>query len=175
MPAKNIGVVSYPNVGETFGPHVSLADFSAIGSTFAEDMNATLYTKAWAAYDIWMNNWQNEVLIQNDYVDHGGCNVIATATFGGSGGMPTQTWNLCKWGGREIIWWLAGDTVQSGRVDILAMLNWLVDRGYLPGRSDLNSISYGWEICSTGGAPETFTISKFTLTLSQDSESRASG
>ncbi|HEX7161949.1 MAG TPA: hypothetical protein VF223_12020, partial [Trebonia sp.] len=35
--------------------------------------------------------------------------------------------------------------------------------GYLPQKSTLTDISYGWEICSTGGKPETFTLSKFTV------------
>jgi hypothetical protein len=168
-PADNIGVISYPDVGETLPSHVPLSNFSAIYSSFAEDMHATLDTKAWAAYDVWLNNWKNEILIQNDYVDHGGCSVLATATFGGAGGVPVQKWNLCRWGGSEIIWWLTGDNEQSGAVDILAMVNWLIGRGYLPERSDLDAVSYGWEICSTGGKPETFTISRFTVTAYQNS------
>lgn len=175
LPAANTAVVSYPNVGETFPAHLPLSSFSAIYSSFSEDMHATLDTKAWSAYDVWLNDFQNEILIQNDYADHGGCNVLATATFGGTGGVPRQQWNLCRWGGSEIIWWLAGNTEQSGGVDILAMVNWLIDRGYLPAQSDLAALSYGWEICSTGGVPETFTISRFTVTASRHSASPTSG
>jgi hypothetical protein len=165
MPAGNISVISFPNVGYTYATDIPVSRFSAIYSSFAEEMDATPYTKAWAAYDIWLNGWKDEVLIQNDYVDHGGCNFLASATFGGSGGVPVQTWELCKWG-KEIIWSLASGKEQSGAVDILAILNWLVKKGDLPERSDLTAISYGWEICSTGGEPETFTISRFTVTAS---------
>jgi hypothetical protein len=165
MPAGNISVISFPNVGYTYAPNTPLADFSSIDSTFTEEMNATPSTKAWAAYDIWLNNWQDEILIQNDYVDHGGCHFMATVKFGGVGGVPVQPWELCNWG-KEIIWSLADGKEQSGTVDILAILKWLAGKGYVPEQSDLTAISYGWEICSTGGKPETFTISRFTVAAS---------
>jgi hypothetical protein len=49
-------------------------------------------------------------------------------------------------------------------VDILGMMNWLVSHGYLPAGTGLNQIDYGFEICSTGGAPETFTVSGYGIT-----------
>jgi hypothetical protein len=162
MPGGNISVISFPNVGFTYTSNTPLSDFSSITSSFTEDMNATPNTKAWAAYDIWLNNWQDEILIQNDYVNHGGCHFVATVKFGGSGGVPLQSWELCNWG-KEIIWSLADGKEQSGAVDILAILKWLASKGYVPEESDLTAISYGWEICSTGGEPETFTISRFTV------------
>ena len=73
-----------------------------------------------------------------------------------------QHWNLCEYGS-ELIWQLAGSSEQSGSVDILAMLTWLASHGYLPQRSGLTDISYGFEICSTGGRPETFTLSHFSI------------
>ena len=68
----------------------------------------------------------------------------------------------CKYGS-ELIWLLSDPSEQSGSVDILGMLNWLVNNGYLPQKSGLTAISYGFEICSTGGKPETFTVSRFSL------------
>ena len=131
-------------------------------------MHATSATSAWAAYDIWLNSWNNEVMIQNDFVNRGACpDNRATATFGGSGGVPRQQWDLCLYGAKELIWYLGGgDKEQVGTVDILAMLNWLISNRYLPGGSSLTEISYGWELCSTGGEQETFTMSKFTVSAS---------
>ena len=125
MPAGNTSVISFPNVGDTYASNMPLSHFSGIYSSFTEEMHATRDTKAWAGYDIWLNGWKNEVLIQNDYVNHGGCGFLASAKFGGSGGVPVQPWNLCKYG-KEIIWWLAGGNEQAGAVDILAILDWLV-------------------------------------------------
>lgn len=166
MPAGNTAVISFPNVGDTFASDIPLSDFSAIYSSFAENMHAASDTKAWAAYDIWLNDWRNEVLIQNDYVDHGGCHFLATVTFGGTEGIPAKQWELCKYG-QEIIWSLT-DKEESGTVNILAILDWLVSKGDLPESSNLTGISYGWEICSTGSKPETFTLSQYTVTTSID-------
>ena len=70
--------------------------------------------------------------------------------------------SLCKYGS-ELIWQLPGAPERAGSVDILAMLNWLVRRGYLPQGSGLTDISYGFEIYSSGGRPETFTVSRFSI------------
>ena len=162
MPKGNTAVVSFPNVGQTY-PETPLTNFSSVYSSFSEKMNATSGTSAWAAYDIWLNKWGNEVMIQHDFAGNGACPTKATATFGGSGGVPVQSWQLCQYGS-ELIWKLNGGSEQSGSVDVLAMLQWLESHGYLPSSSTLTDISYGWEICSTGGQPETFTNSGFTLT-----------
>jgi hypothetical protein len=101
-------------------------------------------------------------MIQHDIVNRGTCPVLAAATFGGSGGVPVQKWNLCKYNS-ELIWQLGGTNERSGSVDILAMLTWLQDHGYLPPGSGLWQIDYGFEICSTGGQPETFAVSHFSI------------
>ena len=137
---------------------------SSIYSSFSENMNETSGTDAEAAYDIWLNNWGERGDDPERFLcSPARCATIAsTATFGGSGGVPVQNWNLCQFGS-ELIWQLAGRNEQSGSVDILAMLTWLVSHGYLPQRSGLTGISYGFEICSTGGRPETFTLSQFSI------------
>jgi hypothetical protein len=166
MPAGNTAVVSFPNTGQNIdwvnGAPPPLSSYTSIYSSFAENMHGTSGTSAEAAYDIWLNNWGNEVMIQHDIVNRGTCPVLATAAFGGSGGVPVQDWNLCKYGS-ELIWQLSGSGEQSGSVDILAMLTWLVSHGYLPQGSGLTAISYGFEICSTGGQPETFQVSRFSI------------
>ena len=168
MPAGNTAVVSFPNTGESYNSN-PLTGFSSISSSFSETMNPTAGTSAEAAFDIWLNNWKNEVMIQHDMVKRGGpCGpVLATATFGGQSGVPVQSWNLCQYGS-ELIWQVPGKGdvygEQSGSVDILAMLNWLVNNGgYLPHGSSLTAIGYGFEICSTGGADENFQIKAFSI------------
>jgi hypothetical protein len=162
MPAGNTAVVSFPNTGQQYYYKNTLADFSSIYSSFAENMNPTSGTIAEAAYDIWLNDWHNEVMIQHDIANRPPCPVEATAAFGGSGGVPVRNWNLCKYGS-ELIWQPSGAGQRSGTVDILAMLTWLGSHGYLPHGSGLTAISYGFEICSTGGRPETFTVSNFSI------------
>jgi hypothetical protein len=171
MPLGNTAVVSFPNTGESYDSNL-LTSFSSLYSSFSETMNPTSGTSAEAGYDIWLNDWNNEVMIQHDMVNRGGpCGpVLATASFGGHGGVPTQSWNLCQYGS-EIIWQLPapgnGNVYgeHSGSVDVLAMLEWLVNNGgYLPKGSNLTAIGYGFEVCSTGGVDETFEVNSFTIT-----------
>ena len=51
----------------------------------------------------------------------------------------------------------------SGRIHILTMLDWLGSHGYSAAGSGLNQINFGWEICSTGGKADTFTMSRYDL------------
>lgn len=171
MPLGNSAVVSFPNTGESYDSNL-LTSFSSLYSSFSETMNPTSGTRVEAAYDIWLNDWNNEVMIQHDMVNRGGpCGpVLSTASFGGHGGVPVQSWNLCQYGS-EIIWQLPatgnGNVYgeHSGSVDVLAMLEWLVDNGgYLPQGSNLTAIGYGFEICSTGGVDERFEVNRFTIT-----------
>jgi hypothetical protein len=171
IPAGNTAVVSYPSVGGNYGQtndtSTPLSDYASIYSSFSENMNATSKTSAWAAYDIWLGqgtsaNWSGEVMIQHDFANNGACTFEATASFGGSDGVPVQTWNLCQFGS-ELVWKLPSDET-AGSVDILAMLRWLVTHGYLPPSSGLWAIGYGWEICSTGGVNENFQVNHFSIT-----------
>jgi len=161
MPAGNTAVVSYPSSGSNYGR--ALSSFSSLYSSFSENMNATSATSAWAAYDIWLNGGSNEVMIQHDFADNGACSG-PNATFGGSGGVPVQHWYLCQFGS-ELVWKLTGDE-QSGSVDILSMLTWLESHGYLQKSSTLESIGYGWEIASTGGANEKFQVNSYSINAS---------
>jgi hypothetical protein len=168
MPAGNTAVVSYPNTGTPYGEK-PLSSFHRITSSFSESMHAVSQTSAWAAFDLWFNNWSDEVMIQNDFAGNGPCPPAATHTFGGSDGVPVQSWNLCVFGS-ERVWKLAGNSgpestsnEQSGSVDILSMLTWMENNGYLLHNSTVTDLSYGFEICSTGGKPETFTVSGFSI------------
>ena len=168
IPAGNTSVVSFPNTGQDIawvnGAPPPLSRYTSIYSSFSENMHGTRRTDAEAAYDIWLNNWENEVMIQHDFSAlRPRCDTFeATATFGGSGGVPVQSWKLCQFGS-ELIWQLVGRNEKSGRVNILAMLTWLVRNRYLPQGSGLTALSYGFEICSTGGRPETFRVSRFSI------------
>jgi hypothetical protein len=182
QPAGNTSVRAYPNTGTTVpwiagtSANPALSTWSSMTSTFAEDFQAHTNggTIGEAAYDIWLNNWANEVMIQTDFAGDTArprCDgigaVITTQTFGGTGGVPAQTWDLCQFGS-ELIWQLpTGTNLAAGSVDILGMLTWLETHGsgsYLPAGSTLTAVGFGFEICSTGGQDETFPLTGFTLT-----------
>jgi hypothetical protein len=174
----NTSIVSYPSIGVDFHVQNSngnwyeqpLYNFKAMTSSFSENMHATGGTSAWAAYDIWLNNGKNEVMIQHDFANNGACTSAATVTFGGSGGVPAQNWHLCQFGSEQV-WKLGVNDAskineQSGSVDILSMLTWMENHGDLPQGTTIGLLGYGWEIASTGGANETFQVNSFTLTTS---------
>jgi hypothetical protein len=176
IPSGNTSVVSYPSLSVDFHLENSsgtwyeqpLTNFRSMVSSFSETMNAASGTSAWAAYDIWLNNGNNEVMIQHDFADNGACDAVATASFGGSNGVPVQTWHLCKFGSEQV--WKLGVNDNSkvnepsGSVDILGMLTWMENHGDLPAKSTIGLLGYGWEICSTGGKNETFQENGFSIT-----------
>ena len=163
MPANNTAVVSFPNTGVYYTGAVD--SYSSFTSSFAEKMNATSATIASAAYDMWFHNSGSvsEVMITNDMANRGGCGTWAATNvrFGGSNGVPVRSWNLCQ--GTNTSWWnIADGNMNSGSVDILAMVKWLINHGHMAPESKFSSISYGFELCSTGGQNETFQVTNFT-------------
>ena len=70
----------------------------------------------------------------------------------------------------EFIWTLDGSGTcaqqASGTVDLLALLKWMQANGYAAPGATVSIVDGLWEICSTGGQPETFTVSKYSLTAS---------
>lgn len=172
VPAGNSAVTAFPNTGASFD-EAPLSSFSSIVGSYSQSMPHTTGTSAWATYDIWLNDWEYEVMIQHDFVGNGPCDYVAVATFGGSKGVPSKLWGLCTYG-PVLIWKLAapGSTVgsdetvnePSGSVDIKAMIAWLVKHDYVSAGPAITNVSYGWEIASTNGVKQRFKVSGYSLT-----------
>jgi hypothetical protein len=171
MPKGNTSVVGYPSDSQGAsgdGKEQAIGAYTTIKSTFAEDMQATADTDAEAAYDIWTGAG-DETMIQFDLSTlRPGCTpgvdpVRDTVSFAEPGTGTSQAWDFCEYG-KERIWQLHGANEQSGSVDILAMLTWEQNHGYLPANATLGLVGFGFEICSTGGVPEDFRVTDFSLT-----------
>lgn len=173
-------VRSYPNTGQTQnwinGTNLpaALSSWSSMLSSYSVSLNAHSGTVGEAAYDLWLDDWHNEVMIQTDFAGDSlrpRCDVlgdvVAKQTFGGADGVPVRSWNLCQFGS-EIIWQPpTGTNYSSGKVNVMAMLTWLETHGggkYLPAKPTLTAISFGFEICSTASRNQTFTVNNFSLT-----------
>jgi hypothetical protein len=72
--------------------------------------------------------------------------------------------------GAEIIFVLDGPGGQgtcarqsSGTIDIKAGFDWLTANGFVTGPVVLSQLNTGWEICSTAGGAETFTVSSYSI------------
>jgi hypothetical protein len=154
------GVLTFPNTG--FYMTGAIDSYSSITSTFSTSFPHNSTTMGWAAYDLWFNNWADEVMIQTDisansYYD---CTSVATATFGG------QPWHMCVFGSERV--WKPGTDDEhlnlqaSGSIDIKAILVWMEQNGYLPAGSTWTAGSYGFEICDTGGINVKFQVNGFS-------------
>jgi hypothetical protein len=173
-------VRSYPNTGQTqnwisgTSLPAALSSWSSMFSTYSVTLDPHTGTVGEAAYDLWLDDWHNEVMIQTDFAGDSlrpRCDVlkdvVATATFGGTDGVPVRRWNLCQFGS-EIIWQPpTGTNYSSGKVNVMAMLTWLETHGggkYLPAKPTLTALSFGFEICSTAGRNQTLELNSFSFT-----------
>ena len=104
----NTAVESYPDSDAIYTNAPPLvSNFTYMYSSFAEKMNLNSNTAAEAAYDIWLNGHDNEVMIWTDISNRSTaeCRSLGNAvSFGGSNGVPKHLWDLWKCGGSEIIW-----------------------------------------------------------------------
>jgi hypothetical protein len=185
IPNGNTSVVAAPQTRVDYldlngGKAVPLSSFPAWYSSFAETMQNNPGVAYNASYDVWggdanVSATKYEMMIWYDQKLRGTCGgatKLVTTTMGGTHGAPMQTWTLCRNGaanpGSEFIWYLSdasGNAVneQSGTVDILPFVNYMVAHGYYPSTYGITQLVFGTEICSSGNAPATFTVSKFTV------------
>lgn len=167
QPAGHAPVISYPCNNQLF-PGKALSSYTKIKSRFAISMPPAPGLMAEAAYDIWLNNRAQELMIWAD--DRGQQKGLSydkllapNVSIGG------RSWNiyLHSHGHPEYIAALNGPQEQAGTVDILASLRWLVRHGYLAAGAALGEIEFGTEISSTGGQPYTFTVRGYSLATSR--------
>jgi hypothetical protein len=173
--AGNTAVRTYPDVQQLFSDwcgsgwnscssttDTPISALRLLRSTFTESMHASGGTIAEAGYDIWLSgtSGSGEIMVWVDNADRGtgGAAVIGHATIFG------QRFTVLRYGGLggEIIFSLDRNA-HTGTVHILATLHWLQGHGYVPAGARVGQVDFGWEICSTGGKPERFTVSGYTL------------
>jgi len=178
--AGNTGVRSYPNVQQLMNnwnghgwnncestcADTPIAGLASLTSSYTE-VTPRGGTIAQFAWDIWTNNNSGHpgeimVWVDNSERGSGGATQVGTATIAG------QAWTIYQYGDGELIWSLgAPDTFAqqgSGTVDLLAILKESIRQGFTSPSATLGQINAGWEICSTGGIDETFSLSRYQLT-----------
>jgi hypothetical protein len=157
--ADQTSVKTYPAVQKNYN-NVPLGNFTKMTSTFAHQMPAASATyDAEAAYDIWLNGLNKEVMIWTD--NHGQTpagSKVATVTLSGT------SWDLFETSGHGYMAFVpvGGAHMQSGSLDVLGFLNYLKGRGDLVNSDQLWQVNYGFEICHTTG-PMNFYVTGFTL------------
>jgi hypothetical protein len=154
-------VKTYPSVQRNY-PSRPYSTFGMLRSTFAERMPSSRNFIGEAAYDLWLNNFSIEVMVWVD--NHGQVpsgKIIAHATFYG------QKFAVWKGSSKQFSFTLQGGNERSGTVHLLSALRWLVNHGQLSSSVTLAQVNFGWEICSTHGAPMDFALTKYTLRSTQ--------
>jgi hypothetical protein len=189
--AGSTAVATYPDVQQltnnfnptthTWGSGTHTTPLSAVktlNSSFKESMPHNSGTIAEFGYDIW-TGYPSDVMIWTDNVNRGtgGSTKIGTMSYAG------QHFTVYVYGtvasGSEIIFSLDGNNGKatsgfahetSGTAHILAVLTWLQKYMRAHGHStyatelgQVGQIDAGWEICSSGGASETFSMSSYAL------------
>jgi hypothetical protein len=88
----------------------------------------------------------------------GGADKIGAANIGG------QRFTVLQYGGSD------GETIfsldsseQTGEIDILGVMKWLIAAGREPAGIAISQVDFGWEICSTGGVAEAFAVSNYSI------------
>ena len=160
-------VRAYPNVSETLGRPIS--DYTAVTATFADSTPAG--GRADAAFDIWVNGAPGtastarmiEVMVwtSTQRTVPSGAPVTA-ATIDGQGFTVWECRTSACASHPYYAFVLTGSET-SGRVDILSFLRWLISRGLVPASDPLTQVQNGWEIASTGGTTETFSMTSYHL------------
>jgi hypothetical protein len=160
----NLGgaVETYPNVEVPYyalpGGNAPISQLTADRSSFAETMpDSSTNFIGEAAFDLWLNNWNIEVMVWTDnhkQVPFG--HKVATASFFGQ--------NFDVWqSGSDAFAFVLDHNEQSGTVHILSTLRWLIKHGKIPSSSTITSAQFGWEVCATTGS-QVFHMSKYVNT-----------
>jgi hypothetical protein len=168
QPKGNTAVLAYPDVQDVLtlsnGNPAPLSGFKAITASFKQSQPKVGDFEA--AFDIWLNNWNTEIMIWTQ--NHGQVplgSVAATLTSdgrrwalfanpGSSGGYPGGPFSFAMRGGES-----------TGTIHILTYLRYLIQHKFIPANSTIDDVEYGWEICSTGGKAEDFDVKSYALTV----------
>jgi Glycosyl hydrolase family 12 len=186
-PVGNGAVMTYPNTaqltnnwnGTGWGcspcgfADTPVAGLAGMSSSYSDTMPGTgTGTIAQLAWDLWVGNAgtnSDEIMVWVDNTNRDPED--AGAVFDSSVVVGGQTWSLYFYGGHggETIWSLgarhAAAQQHAGTVDLLALFDVLIAKGYQASNAELGQIDFGWEVCSTGGVARTFSLTSYTLTL----------
>jgi hypothetical protein len=170
-------VLTYPSAsvnyyqtdtGKGLSAQYNLNNITSLTSDFTESMPQSSDLNAEAAYDMWLNNWQTEVMV---WVDTSPQKIrdltVNDMTKAGTYTYLGQNFELWHSGSgiTGFYVFLLDHNETSGTVDLKAMLQTMVSLGYIPASSPLTQIPFGWEISDTGGKPVTFSLSRFDVNL----------
>jgi hypothetical protein len=162
------GVLAFPNTGWSMPyPEKALDSYSSITSSW----NVTIPTNSqttdgWAAYDLWFNNWADEVMIQTDITANSNYNCAQKDIKFSNVTIDGQSWHMCQFGSERVVKPGANESsirnVPSGSLNIQDILKYLETNKYIPAKSTWTAGSFGFEVCNTSGTTQTFKVNGFS-------------
>jgi hypothetical protein len=169
--ADKHSIKSYPDTQKLFSDP-KLSSLTTVSSSFSQT-TPTVGEWNWS-YDIWMNGWSTELMIWTQH-RYGGENAAplppgdaqetATVTING---IAYTAWRRDREveGDRNYIALVMDETHASGTVNLRAVFDWLISKGWLQAAATLQAVDYGVEIADTAGGPQTFKLNDFSLSTS---------
>lgn len=162
--AGNTAVETYPDTGELFGaaagqPADPISAYQHLSNTFTEQLPTdTAGLSAEAADDVWFNNWGIEMMI---WVDNHGRS-LAGATRIGRATISGQKFSVWKYSDGEFVFDLNHNET-SGQTNVLGSATWLIQHQDVPANATLTEVEFGFEVASTDGHAEKFTVSRYSV------------
>jgi hypothetical protein len=149
--------------GEPYG-EPAVSSFQAISSTFAESGPGDVGVYEFA-YDIWLNGIAKptsiEILIWVDNFNRTPAGTLVPPPTPGPPGP--YTYDVWKTADNSSIELVADPPFSQGTVDLLSIIDWVGEQGWLPSVLALGQIDFGVEIESTGGGNATFQVEAFSI------------
>ncbi len=155
------GVKSYPNASLDLNGK-TLSNLGSCTSSFNVSVPPS---GSWeTAYDLWVPSevmiWVNKNGLVGPIAESwndDGTPVVSAAnvTVGG------HTWDVYH-GGANVVSFVRRGNINSGTVDIQAILNWIADRGWISRTSNLGKFQFGFEITSAPGGLS-FTTNSYAI------------
>jgi hypothetical protein len=156
--ANTTSVKTYPCVQKDY-KNVAYTKVTKLASTFTQSMPKSTALDAEAAYDIWLNKYNVEVMIWVDnHKQRPAGTVIKHVT------INKQKFALWRGSSTMYSFELQGRQETKGTINILSFLGYLVNHRYLSRNDTLAQVNFGWEIASTDNRPMDFTVTRYSLT-----------
>jgi hypothetical protein len=161
-------IASYPHV-EFDNINTAVNSLGTVTSSFnATTPSGCVFDQA---FDIWLNGFNYEVMIWESW---SGTQPIAKSYNSSGQAVPTYsnisisgvTYNVYTGtgGSGPCMSFLRTNQVNSGTVDIAAILKWINTTGWY-NNPTLSGIQDGWEITNTAGVQKTFSMNSYSVTI----------
>jgi hypothetical protein len=160
-------VKTYPNVHLDINNMSGkpLSNYTTITSKFAgSSPHVGIYD---VAYDVWLNGvgWgggTTEYMIWTDnYRQVPLGSVGATIVFDG---ISYSAYHYND-GDANVISLVPSSPMNAGTLNLKAMFDWAISKGWMPANPTVNQIGYGVEVCSTNNTSQTFYFTDFAITM----------